>query len=267
MNESSISDKLFSYITNETWQSIFDAYFGNIDLNAHFELNSYVEQICCQYKFNPLTDNVMSFNSNIFELDKAAAMFFWYQKGDRKDYSIISKFDEYKHCIDEHHPEFNSNYGYYAYEENGISLCIQRLLDDPWTRQACFCINNREAMSDTSIDKLCTNAIQFVIRNNKLYEIVQMRSSNFFSLLPYDAFMFSVFYADVFSGLRHKYDLKVGEIVMQVSSLHFYLNDVLRLVSTTNDDICKLEDCNLIGDFAHNYMWKYKLSTKLKKAL
>lgn len=185
--------------------------------------SDYYEILGAQYKFDPVTDHVMSNNSSLFDIKKAAKMYFWYQSGNRRDTSIVDYFDEYKKCIDNSHAEFNSNYGYYAYNMNGLRLCINRLLENKESRQACFCINNNAAMSDNSIDKLCTNVIQFFIRDNKLKMIVQMRSSNFITLLPYDAFMFSVFYMQVYKSLKKKYaDLKTDYVYMQVASLHFY---------------------------------------------
>ena len=79
-------------------------------------------------------------------------------------------------------------------------------------------------MSDNSIDKLCTNNIQFFIRRGFLKMIVQMRSSNFLTLLPYDIFMFSVLYWQAFHILRDKYKIDVNytSITVFVNSLHFY---------------------------------------------
>ena len=114
-------------------------------------------------------------------------------------------FPEYKYCIDKNHKKFNSNYGYYA--KKGLSNCINELLSKKSSRQACFMINNNTAMEPSSIDKLCTNAIMFFIRGNCLHMIVQMRSSNLLTLLPYDMFIFSIWYAKVYNALISEYPM------------------------------------------------------------
>lgn len=249
-----------TYITNlfsnETWRKLF----------KHIRMKSkgleYREVIAASYAFNPVTDHIMTASSNIFDLKKAAAMYFWYKLGDRADTMILNYFDEYNRCVDKDHKEFNSNYGYYAYVEGGLDRCIRYLAESKNTRQACFCINNNKAMSPESIDKLCTNTIQFFIRKNKLEMVVQMRSSNFLTLLPYDAFMFTVFYQHVYSELRNNvyYDLQTGLIHMQVASLHMYDEDLNKYIKTNNNEPI------IIADFADKN-WQIELEQKLLKAL
>lgn len=244
-------------ISNLNWKWLFK----NIRMKAKGE--SYREIIAASYSFNPVTDHIMTASSSVFDIKKAAAMYFWYKLGDRDDKSILNYFDEYKSCIDENHKRFNSNYGYYAYSpDGGLIQCVKSLLDNKESRQACFCINNNEAMSPDSIDKLCTNAIHFFIRNNKLEMVVQMRSSNFLTLLPYDAFMFTIFFQHVYSALRSTkyYDLKTGLIHMQVASLHMYDDDLKKYVFTEKNEK------RLIDDFADNN-WQMILEEKLLKAL
>lgn len=212
--------KATNIISNTHWQNVY-----NTTLGCEWNDNDYVESIGARYFFNPVTDHIMSNTSTLFDIKKAAAMYFWYKSGNRLDHSIISYFEEYKRCVDELHPMFNSNYGFYAYNLCGLDHCVFSLLNDKNTRQACFCINNNEAMN--SIDKLCTNVIHFFIRDNSLKMVVQMRSSNFITLLPYDAFMFSVFYMQVYMRLKKCYtNLQTGLIDMQVATLHLYKQNV-----------------------------------------
>lgn len=252
MKKVKYSTELFS---NNSWKKLFK------HLRMLCKGCEYREQIAISYKFNPVTEHVMTCYSDIFDIKKAAAIYFWYKLGDRTDTSIINYFEEYKRCIDNDHKEFNSNYGYYAYTQGMLNRCVNYLVENENSRQACFCINNNEAMSEESIDKLCTNAIQFFIRSNKLEMVVQMRSSNFLTLLPYDAFMFSVFYAHVYSELRRKAypSLRTGFIHMQVGSLHMYDQDLKKFNLAKNEKI-------LITSFTDNN-WQIFLEEKLLKAL
>lgn len=219
--------RLHKYLSYE-WASIYADFLSKAEYN-----NGYFEAIGYSYKFSPATSMIMSYDSSIFDLRKAAAMYFWYKKADPTDYSIIEYFMEYAHCVDDVHRLFNSNYGIYAYRERGLERCINVLKKDKTSRQATLCINNNDAMGPDSIDKLCTNTLQFFIRDNKLQMIIQMRSSNFITLLPYDAFMFSVFYFQVYYTLcRHYSDLQFGHITMQVATLHAYEKDVYNIKKT-----------------------------------
>lgn len=219
-------------LSSPVWRSAFYSIIDSSICNGHGD-DLYYDSIGANYTFSPVYNHVMSSNSTLFDAKKAAAMYFWYKKGDRADHSILEYFREYRHCVDDKHPFFNSNYGYYANVLGGLQTCIERLANKKTTRQACFCINNRAAMSDGSIDKLCTNAIQFFIYDDRLEMVVQMRSSNFITLLPYDAFMFSVFYAKVFKELQKTYaDLRYGLVHMQVASLHLYTRNICRIKLT-----------------------------------
>jgi thymidylate synthase len=210
-------------ITNKRWQYIYESFVNTATNEA-----GYTEAIGFSFSFNPVTDHVMSKCKCLFNAKKAAKMFAWYKKADSKDASIIDMFSEYKNCIDKNHDYFNSNYGIYAYKNGGLKFCIDELKKNHKSRRACFCINdNSIAINDFEIDKLCTNAIQFFIRDARLEMVVQMRSSNFITLLPYDAFMFSVFYFEVYKALLEEYKiLKTGLIRMQIASLHLYDKDV-----------------------------------------
>ena len=228
--------------TNENWKnrvfipSCYDVY-------ANYKS---IEFIAAHYYLHPLSDQIASRNKLVFDPKKAAAMYFWYKSADKTDKSIVKYFEEYKNCIDDTHQWFNSNYGIYAYKNKGLQRCIDVLLNDADSRQACFCINNNNAMAPESIDKLCTNTIQFLIRGDMLIMIVQMRSSNMLTLLPYDFFIFSVWYAQVYNNLIHKYhSLEVSNISVQVASLHRYTTDY------TAKDISKYDDNHL--DYIFNY--------------
>lgn len=254
-------EKLLTSITNLTWNSL--AY----KMLSH-GIKDYVDLIGVNYTFDPINDHVMTTNSSLFEPYKALAMWLWYKKGDRRDKSICDVFEEYKHCIDKEHKAFNSNYGYYAFACGGLDLCIDRLIENSSTRQAMFCINHNYAMSKGSIDKLCTNTIHFMICGYSgdlaptLEMIVQMRSSNFLTLLPYDAFMFTMFYGYVFRALaKHYSELILGKIRMQVASLHLYEEDIMNIKPAT-----KIPN-RLIGDFVNDNNWMLQTEKNLLNSI
>lgn len=211
--------------TNRNWANkvLYPSYTF---IGGSYDNIDYIERLGVNYELHPLEDQVASMNKLVFDPKKAAALYFWYKSADRADKSIIRYFEEYKNCVDDAHQLFNSNYGVYAYEQRGIQRCIDVLIEQSNSRQACFCINNNDAMSLESIDKLCTNAVQFFIRYNRLIMLVQMRSSNALTMLPYDFFIFCVWYAQVYNKLIAVYPtLEVTKIGIQVASLHYYRLD------------------------------------------
>lgn len=214
-------------ITDKNWLRIFNK------ISENQEGKEYIEKIGFTYSFDPFNGYMMSKDKSVLDPVKLKAMHDWYKKGDRFDTSICRYFDEYKGLTDKDHPRFNSNYGYYAYTLGGIRRCAERLKKDSMTRQAYFCINNEEAMQDSSIDKLCTNGVFFCIRDQKLQMVVQMRSSNFFSLLPYDACMFAMFYKDEFSLLKEK-NIKRGKIIVNACSIHYYKKQLDRILKNSS---------------------------------
>ena len=244
-------------ILTKQWADIYEAFEQKAK-----EYGDHYEAISFSYAFSPLY-SVMSKYKALFDAKKAAAMYFWYKRGDREDYSILGFFDEYKRCLDTTHIKFNSNYGFYAYTKGGLDKCVIELERNQASRHAMFCINNNEAMSDLSIDKLCTNTIQFFIRDLTLHMVVQMRSSNFITLLPYDAFMFSVFYIEVYRRLLCKYPrLLCGQIYMQVASLQLFKSDKNKLMNQST----KFND-NALTLLSTRSTWKAELERRLIKAL
>ena len=220
-----------------------------------------IEYIAANYYLNPLDDQVASTNKLVFDPKKAAAMYFWYKSSNKADKSIVEYFEEYKKCIDDTHQWFNSNYGIYAYKNKGLQRCIDVLLKNPDSRQACFCINNNAAMAPESIDKLCTNTIHFFIREKHLIMIVQMRSSNMLALLPYDFFIFSVWYAQVFNKLLMIYHgLRVSDIFVQVASLHKYYSDIKTKMGCT-------EETNINQIFSYDDMCDHNFENILESKL
>lgn len=255
-------DKLNKFITDDTWRIIFNQF---LDAIPYSELRDkeYLEVIGATYKLLP-ENYLMSNNSSLVNPKKLYALFKWYKKANSQDTSIVQYFPEYGQRVDFFHTGFNSNYGIYAYKKKGLVKCAQELIKNRNSRRACFMINNDEAMSEDSIDKLCTNAVMFFIKNNTLDMCVQMRSSNILTMLPYDIFMFCVFYYQVLEMVSSKYhDLDIGIITMQVGSLHMYKKDMKEIKSTR-----PLSQFGVDGSYLRGGMIPYGYShTKITPAI
>lgn len=119
----------------------------------------------------------------------------------------------------------NSNYGWCIYHpDNGFQYdnAKRALLADKDTRRAVM-IYTRPTMHDDynyrgRSDFMCTNAHQYVIRNNKLHAIVQMRSNDVVFGYKNDRA-----WADhVLTDLANDLEIARGNIYWQVGSLHVY---------------------------------------------
>lgn len=121
--------------------------------------------------------------------------------------------------------EINSNYGWCIFSpENGFQYdCVKReLLKNPWSRRAVMIYTrpimhadyNRDGMSDF----MCTNAVQYVIRNNRLNAIVQMRSNDVVFGYKNDR----AWQQWVLNKLANDLEIDPGQIVWNAGSLHVY---------------------------------------------
>jgi len=102
---------------------------------------------------------------------------------------------------------------------NFIRGIVEKLEEKEDTRQAV--LNIYSAAYDiyiTSKDIPCTLTLQFLIRNNKLDLIVNMRSNDFIWGTPYDIFVFTIFQEVIANELGKD----VGDYYHIVGSLHVY---------------------------------------------
>ena len=125
----------------------------------------------------------------------------------------------------------NSNYGYLIFDKGNGSQClnvIDTLVASPSSRRATM-IYTRPTMHtdfnrDGMMDFVCTNAVQFIIRDNRLHVIVQMRSND--AVYGYkNDFAWRIYVQDFVRrsiNERTELNLEMGDIHWQVASLHVY---------------------------------------------
>jgi len=119
----------------------------------------------------------------------------------------------------------HSNYGYLIYsEKNGRQFIKVRdeLIKNPNSRRAVMIYTrpsihneyNKNGMSDF----ICTNAVQYLIRDKRLHAVVQMRSNDVVFGYRND-FAWQRY---VLEFLADELKLEYGDITWQVGSLHVY---------------------------------------------
>lgn len=129
--------------------------------------------------------------------------------------------------------KINSNYGWAIYSEEN---CFQyeNVVHELWnknTRRAVMIYTRPQMWDDYDFcgrsDFMCTNAVQYVIRDNKLNAIVQMRSNDvifgYRNDYAWQAYVLQQLHMRL-SREAHP-DLELGTITWQVGSLHVYERD------------------------------------------
>ncbi len=105
-----------------------------------------------------------------------------------------------------------------------VPYVVKALTDDKTSRRAVISIWRPRPFDSKDIP--CTLTLQFLIRNNVIYTIVNMRSSDGWLGLPYDCFTFAMMARYVAICLKNKYDvLDGGKIIINIGSAHVYLEN------------------------------------------
>jgi len=130
------------------------------------------------------------------------------------------------------HGEINSNYGYLIWSKrfhNQFSHVVHELVANAFSRRATMVYTRpsiwTEYNDQDKNDFICTNAVTYYIRNNKLHCVVQMRSNDVVFGYKNDyAWQKYVLNKVCDRYLDHKLfdDLEPGNIYWQVQNLHVY---------------------------------------------
>lgn len=119
----------------------------------------------------------------------------------------------------------NSNYGWCIFHpDNGMQYQAVKteLLSNPYSRRAIMIYNRPSMHMDYNYngmsDFMCTNAVQYLYRNQKLYAVVQMRSNDVVFGYKND-YAWQKFVLDT---LAKDLEVPAGDIVWNAGSLHVY---------------------------------------------
>lgn len=125
----------------------------------------------------------------------------------------------------------NSNYGWCIYSQqngNQYENVLNELIKNPLSRRATM-IYNRPTMHEDynkggMSDFMCTNAVQYLIRNNKVNALVYMRSNDAVFGYKNDYAWQKHVLEELVTDLRNEWleTLEIGDIYWNVASLHVY---------------------------------------------
>jgi thymidylate synthase len=147
------------------------------------------------------------------------------------DLAFISHYSKFWNSISDDGVTVNSAYGFRLFAKQlsatgtntNFKYALACLIEDKTTRKAVMTIYDARTDSKKSGDNPCTMYVQFIIRNNALNMIVNMRSNDIWLGLPYDMPFFALVQEMMLITLRDVYpDLQLGWYEHNAMSFHAY---------------------------------------------
>ena len=161
-----------------------------------------------------------------FGLTYLAAELAWYLSGNNET-AWISKYSSFWKNISDDGVTANSAYGARLFKPHDTiaqgrfvqwDYVINELRNDPDSRRAVMHLRTPNDSVDAKLDVPCTLALQFFIRDNKLHQVVHMRSSDVIFGIAYDVPAFTLFQ----EILANELDVELGTYTHVSNSLHIY---------------------------------------------
>ena len=173
---------------------------------------------------NPL-NRLCTVSNRGWSMEYAGGELAWYLSGS----SFLSFIEYYAPSYGRFSDDGNWLYGAYgprifvgkyddAIQWSPWEKAFQKLWQDMSTRQAVIPIFEAEDIDVETKDLPCTLSLQFMIRDQKLDLLVNMRSNDAWLGLPYDIFCFTVFQ----ELMAAKLGVEIGRYYHHVGSLHLY---------------------------------------------
>lgn len=135
--------------------------------------------------------------------------------------------------------KINSNYGWCIYHEdnfNQFENVLKELKKNPYSRRALMIYTRPSMHYDYNVngmsDFMCTNTVQYLIREGKLVSIVNMRSND--AVFGYkNDYAWQKYVAD---ELAKRLNIEAGDILWNVGSLHVYERHFKLINKEINND-------------------------------
>ena len=189
---------------------------------------------------NPL-DSIIKNPHRKLSVDYIKHEFDWYMSGDLTIEKIQDHASMWKRLLNPDGYTVNSNYGYYVFKQevngkNQFDWVVDSLKKDESSRQAIINFNQPKHKFDKNKDFVCTINNQFLIRDNELISLVNMRSCDLIYGASYDIPWFAYVHYRVFKALKNTYpELQIGRLEHTSASLHVYEKHFKMLADIVND--------------------------------
>lgn len=183
----------------------------------------------------------------------------WHMEG-RDDLKMIQYYAPSYDRYSDDGKTLNGAYG--PRIKRSILKVVEILKKDPDSRRAVVPIYGKEDAGLDSKDIPCTIGFQFLIRNNKLDMIVNMRSNDIFLGFPYDTFNFTMWQEYV----ACKLNIKIGTYTHIANSLHFYEKDREKIIKASLVEEVEENEMEVmpINDIERQLLILYDIEEKIR---
>lgn len=166
---------------------------------------------------------------------------FWYLSGTSALKFIQYYIRQYVHDSEDG-STIHGAYGPRLFDANGINQIeniIQLLRKKPRSRRAVIQIFSAADIARERKEIPCTSTLQFLMPDNKLSLVVNMRSNDALYGLPHDVFAFTMLQEIVARTL----DVEIGKYVHFVGSMHLYENKAAEARAYIREGFQDIELC------------------------
>ena len=164
----------------------------------------------------------ITFKVRNYNLDYCKKELLWKINGDPYD-ERIKKYAKMWSLVQNDNGSFNSNYGAYWFRNGGVEKAVEQLINDKYSRRASIPMLSSEHVGMDVRDTVCTEAMTFLIRNDKLNCHVHMRSSDQIFGLGTDLPSFSLVQRLVLALISKQYpEVEMGTLTVVAASSHIY---------------------------------------------
>lgn len=181
------------------------------------------------------TYNIVNSTARTLNKRYAIGEMLWYLSRNRELKSIGNITDNWKRFSDDG-VYVNSNYGELICNRFGfdqLESAYYELVRHPDSRRAILQVRPPfDYLKDDTKDDTCTVYIQFLIRDEKLICIANMRSNDIYLGFPNDVFCFTCL--QIYMAMR--LGIKIGTYYHNVGSLHLYERDYDKMLKNLGED-------------------------------
>ncbi len=184
------------------------------------------EVLGASFTIENIRDRIPYVSKRKFSMSYMIAELVWYLSGNNST-EWISKYSGFWKNISDDGVTANSAYGARLFKRHHkiaqgrysqIDYIVSELRRDADSRRAVMHLRVPDDSVDAKLDVPCTLALQFFIRDNKLHQVVNMRSSDLVFGIAYDIPAFTVFQEMIANELG----VDVGTYTHMSNSLHIY---------------------------------------------
>lgn len=220
---------------NESWLAIMEHLnkYGEISAPRGQKIKEILGfNICIE---NPL-DRIIYSPTRKMSMSYAVGEFIYYITGDNS-LDFISYYSKQFENFTDDGKTINSAYGHRIFGKSNLinfnqwEFIKNKLKEDPDTRQAIIHLhlpNNKPTN-----DELCTLTLQFMIRNDKLNLLVNMRSNDIIWGYTYDVFNFTLLQ----ELMANELNIPIGYYYHNAASMHIYEKDWDKLNNLNYDKL------------------------------